>query len=123
VLVVDDDPDGRDVIREILRTRGAEVLALGSAEEALSVLARRVPDVLVSDIGLGGIDGLRLMQRVRALPGPVGAVPAIALTAYTRAEDRARAFGAGYQIHITKPIEPTELRAAVARLTSQSRGD
>ena len=122
VLVVDDDPDGRDVIREILRTRGAEVLALGSAEEALSVLARLVPDVLVSDIGLGGIDGLGLMQRVRALPGPVGAVPAIALTAYSRPEDRARAFGAGFQIHITKPIEPTELQAAVAKLTSQSRG-
>ena len=122
VLVVDDDPDGRDVIGEILRTRGAQVLALGSAEEALSVLARLVPDVLVSDIGLGGIDGLGLMQRVRALPGPVGAVPAIALTAYARPEDRARAFGAGYQIHITKPIEPTELRAAVAKLTSQSRG-
>ena len=121
VLVVDDDPDGRDVIGEILRTKGADVLALGSAEEALSVLARRVPDVLVSDIGLGGIDGLGLMRRVRALPGPVSAVPAIALTAYARPEDRVRAFGAGYQIHITKPIEPTELQAAVARLTSQAR--
>jgi CheY-like chemotaxis protein/two-component sensor histidine kinase len=121
VLVVDDDPDGRDVIGEILRTKGADVLALGSAEEALSVLARRVPDVLVSDIGLGGIDGLGLLRRVRALPGPVSAVPAIALTAYARPEDRVRAFGAGFQIHITKPIEPTELQAAVARLTSQSR--
>lgn len=72
----------------------------------------------MSDIGLGGIDGFGLMRRIRALAPPHGTVPAVALTAYARAEDRATALAAGYQVHLTKPIEPMELRAAVAALAS-----
>jgi len=121
VLVVEDDPDSREIIHEILRSQGADVRTVGSAEEALEALAQSKPDVLVSDIGLGGIDGFGLMRRVRALRSPVAEIPAIALTAYARAEDRASALAAGYQVHIKKPLEPTELRVAVARLAEEGR--
>src|SRR5437667_409518 len=82
-----------------------------TGEAALELLTRDVPTVIVSDIGLAGIDGFSLMRRIRALRSRARDVPAIALTAYARAEDRATALGAGYQLYLTKPVEPTELRA------------
>jgi CheY-like chemotaxis protein len=97
------------------------VRAAASGQEALDALATSVPDVLISDIGLGDIDGFALLRRVRALEGPARGVPAIALTAYARAEDRASALAVGYQLHLTKPIEPRELQAAVANLVEDSR--
>ena len=121
VLLVEDDADSREIIREILHTQGADVWPVDSGEAALELLTRDVPTVIVSDIGLAGIDGFSLMRRIRALRSRARDVPAIALTAYARAEDRASALGAGYQLYLTKPVEPTELRAAIARLTQLSR--
>jgi len=121
VLLVEDDPDSREIIREILHTQGADVWPVDSGEAALEVLTREAPTVIVSDIGLAGIDGFSLMRRIRALRSRARDVPAIALTAYARAEDRATALGAGYQLYLTKPVEPTELRAAIARLTQIAR--
>jgi PAS domain S-box-containing protein len=121
VLVIEDDPDTREIIGEILRERGGDVRTADSAEAALARLADEAPDVIVSDIGMARLDGFGLMRRVRALPAPVGRVPAIALTAYARLEDRASALAAGYQVHLTKPVEPSELRAAVGWLAKGRR--
>jgi PAS domain S-box-containing protein len=121
VLLVEDDADSREIIREMLHTQGADVWAVDSGEAALEVLTRDVPTIIVSDIGLAGLDGFSLMRRIRAMSSRAREVPAIALTAYARAEDRATALGAGYQLYLTKPVEALELRAAIARLTQLSR--
>jgi CheY-like chemotaxis protein len=120
-LIVDDEPDTRDVLVAILEQRGAEVIASATADDALMRLCEAsngsIPDVLVSDIGLPGEDGLGLISRVRALrPEQGGRIPAVALTAYARAEDRARVLAAGYQRHVTKPVEPSVLAIMVASL-------
>jgi PAS domain S-box-containing protein len=121
VLVVDDDPDTLEALRHILEQSGARVAVAASAEEALDAVRRAPPDVLLSDIGLPGEDGLSLIRRVRGLgPGGGGAVPAAALTAYTQAEDRARAIGAGYQVFLSKPVDPAELTAVLARLAGRA---
>jgi CheY-like chemotaxis protein len=121
VLVVDDEPDARALLAALLGRRGARVVTASSAAEALPAVAALRPDVLVSDIGMGGEDGYELIRRVRALPaGEGGRTPALALTAYARAEDRARALAAGFQAHLAKPIEPAELAAAVASLAGRS---
>ncbi|APR85983.1 Chemotaxis protein methyltransferase CheR [Minicystis rosea] len=114
VLVLDDEQDTRDLVMRLLEENEAEVQAATSAEEALSLLRAQVPDVIVSDIGMPGMDGYALMRRVRSEGSNARHVPAIALTAFARAEDRARALAAGYQAHLTKPIEPAELVATVA---------
>jgi signal transduction histidine kinase len=115
VLVVDDEEDSRDVVCAILEQDGAAVLTAGSADEAMTVMARTVPDALVSDIAMPDEDGYVLVQRVRRLPASRGgAVPAIALTAYARAPDRDRAIAAGFQHHLSKPVDPAELVAIVA---------
>ncbi|MDQ3685758.1 MAG: PAS domain S-box protein, partial [Acidobacteriota bacterium] len=117
VLVVDDDADTRELLKAVLGSRGVEVSAAGSAQEALELIERLRPAVLVSDIGMPGEDGYDLIRKVRALPAERGGrTPAVALTAYASAEDRARAFLAGYQVHIPKPIEPSELMGVVASL-------
>jgi signal transduction histidine kinase/DNA-binding response OmpR family regulator len=121
VMIVDDEPDARDVIAAMLEHCGAEVIAACSTGEAIEVLAGAVngsmPDVLVSDIGMPGEDGIDLIVKVRALaPERGGKIPAIALTAYARAEDRARVLAAGFQRHIAKPVEPSTLVSAVASL-------
>jgi PAS domain S-box-containing protein len=115
VLVVEDEPDTRDFLRRLLEGHGAVVVAAGSVKEALSLSRTEQPDMLISDIGLPDVDGYELVQQIRedAADGPSG-IPAIALTAYARAEDRMRALRAGYQAHITKPVEPAELLAAIA---------
>jgi PAS domain S-box-containing protein len=123
VLVVDDDPDGRDLIARILRECAADVALADSATEALKMFAEFKPDVLVSDIGMPGVDGYELMRRVRGLgPQNRGTIPAAALTALARPEDRTRALLAGFQTHIAKPVDAVELIAAVAALSGRTAG-
>ena len=110
VLVVDDEPETRDLVRYLLEQCEARVVTAGSAEEALEELLRERFDVLVSDIGMPDQDGYALIKRVRALPPEQnGRVSAVALTAYARAEDRTKALRAGFTMHLAKPIEPSEL--------------
>ncbi|HVF43984.1 MAG TPA: PAS domain S-box protein [Pyrinomonadaceae bacterium] len=117
ILVVDDEEDTRDLLRTVLGGYGAEVLVAATAQEALDIAARAKPDVLVSDIGMPDVDGFELIRRVRELPAESGGgVPAIALTAYARAEDRLRVLRSGYQMHIPKPVEMAELLAVIASL-------
>ena len=117
VLVVDDDTDARQMISAVLRRSGAEVRACCSAGEALTALPQWRPDVLMSDIGMPYEDGYELIHKVRALTDEHGGrVPAAALTAYAREEDRKRAIAEGYQMHVAKPASSAELVAAVATL-------
>jgi PAS domain S-box-containing protein len=117
ILVVDDDPDARDLVRRLLSAARAEVTTAGSAREALSALERDNPTLLISDIGMPGQDGYDLIRSVRARgPDGGGRIPAIALTAFARAQDRDRALAAGYQAHLTKPIDPHELVSACRTL-------
>ena len=115
VFIVEDEPDTREFLDRFLTASGAEVLAAGTATEALAKLQECEADILVSDIGLPDMDGYELMQRVRRLKvDNYAAIPAIALTAYARSEDRTRAFRAGFQAHLAKPVEPAELLATIA---------
>lgn len=117
-LVVDDEADARDLVRRVLEQAGASVFTAPSSPEGLEVLVRERPDVLISDIGLPGEDGYRLLQRIRALTPEEGSMtPAVALTAFARAEDRRRALLSGFQMHVTKPVDPSELIAVVASVT------
>jgi len=117
VLVVDDDDDARDLVGFILRRCGAEPILAGSADEAMELFERSRPAVVLSDVGMPGEDGYAFIRRVRARsPAAGGQVPAAVLTAYARAEDRRKALNAGYQVHVTKPVEPAELVTIVASL-------
>jgi PAS domain S-box-containing protein len=110
ILVVDDDPDARELMRRILAETGASILAAGSAPEALKLVRESRPELLISDIGMPGEDGYELIRKIRSLPPELGArTPAVALTAFARSEDRQRALRAGYQMHVAKPVEPSEL--------------
>jgi len=118
ILVVEDDPDTLDMLRFILDNRGAEVTTAGSAKEALEAVDRSQPDVLVSDVAMPDQDGFELIGRLRSRgPERGGNIPAAALTAYTREEDRLRALSAGFQSYVRKPVDPEELVAVVAGLT------
>ncbi len=120
VLVVDDEADTREMLKAGLGHCGAEVTAAASAAEALTEIVKSPPDVLISDMGMPDEDGYALIRKVRGLPGGQGGnVPAIALTAYARTEDRLQALRAGYQMHVTKPVELTELAAVVASLAKR----
>src|SRR5262249_28402995 len=113
-LVIDDEPDARELRRVVLSASGAEVAAAGGAREALEILSRIRPHVVVSDLGMPEIDGFALIRQVRARPAHEGGrVPAVALTAHARAEDRNQSAAAGFQMHATKPINPDELVAIV----------
>ena len=117
VLVVDDEADARELLRVVIGQCGAEVRTAGSAQEALEAIENERPDLLISDIGMPGEDGYDLIRRVRAFPAERGGnVPAIALTAYARTEDRMRALRAGYQMHVPKPVDLAELIIVVASL-------
>jgi CheY-like chemotaxis protein/two-component sensor histidine kinase len=122
VLIIEDEPDARDLIRRVLERAGATVECAGSADEGLDSITTFQPMVLISDIGMPGKDGYAFIREVRArTPDQGGRTPAIALTAFARAEDRTRALMAGYQTHIAKPISPDELIASVASLVGLTR--
>jgi CheY-like chemotaxis protein len=115
VLVVDDDRDARELIKRILNDCGATVRIAGSAREALALIHEAQPRLLISDLGMPEVDGFELLAWVRRLPREWGGLlPAIALTAFARSEDRLRALEAGFSAHISKPVEPSELIATVA---------
>jgi signal transduction histidine kinase/ActR/RegA family two-component response regulator len=121
LLIVDDERDTRDLLRAVLERCGSEVITAASAAEALEAFQQSRPDVLISDIGMPEEDGYLLIGKVRALEAGLGKrVPAIALTAYARVEDRVRALTAGFHIHMPKPIEPVELVAVVASLAGRT---
>jgi CheY-like chemotaxis protein len=118
--VVDDEPDARLLISRILRTCNATVVTAGTMDEALQRVQQHPPDVLISDLGMPDRDGYELLQAVRALPPERGGrVPAAALSAFARSEDRRRAMMAGFQTHVAKPVEPDELLAVVASLAGR----
>jgi len=117
VLVVDDDADARTLLSLLLRAAGAEVTAAHDVSSALAALAERRPHVVLSDIGMPGEDGYALARRLRALPDPVlRRVPAIAITGLARTQDRVELLRAGFQAHLCKPVEPSEVVALVASL-------
>jgi CheY-like chemotaxis protein len=119
VLVVDDDPDGLTLAGAILRSAGAEARTCPSAAEGLQALQEWLPHVLISDIEMPDEDGYAFVRKVRALKGPRGRTPALALTAYGRVEDRLRALVAGFNMHVPKPVEPAELATVVASLAGR----
>jgi signal transduction histidine kinase/DNA-binding response OmpR family regulator len=121
VLLIDDEKDARELVREILRRSQAEVSDAASVREAMECLAAGLPDVLVCDLAMPGEDGYSFIRTLRQLPPDHGGkTPAIALTAYARDEDRIRALTAGFQIHLTKPVEARQLLDAIAHLTRAS---
>ncbi len=119
--IVDDDPDTASLLAEVVAGSGAEARTAGSAAEALDVLGRWRVDLLLSDIGMPGEDGYSLIQKVRQRESAQGAkaVPAIAITAYARAEDRRTALAAGFDMHVAKPLDPEELLATVAEVAGR----
>jgi CheY-like chemotaxis protein len=124
VLVVDDEPDARALIKRVLSQCDAEVMTAESARSGLEALRTEKPDVIVSDIGMPETDGYQFMQEVRKLPAAQGGkTPAVALTAFARSEDRTRALMAGYQVHLSKPIEPQELLVTVGSVLGRTGVD
>ena len=122
VLVVEDDLDNLEIVRRLLDQHQAEVLVASSAAEALQIVAAERLDVLVSDIGLPGMDGYELMRRVRQLDAPTGGrIVAVALTAHARPDDRTRALRAGFQAHLAKPVQTGELLATIVSLVELAR--
>ncbi|MBC7796049.1 MAG: response regulator, partial [Pyrinomonadaceae bacterium] len=121
IVVVDDEPDARELLSSLLTVYGAEVTTCGSVSEALDTVPNVKPNLLISDIGMPRQDGYLLIKKLRELePENGGQIPAIALTAYTRVEDRVRALSQGFQLFVAKPVEPSELVAAVRSLTNLS---
>ena len=115
VLVVEDEPDAAEFVTNLLALHGADVVTAASAREALEAVVHARPDILISDIGLPEMDGYQLMEQIRKMNvTDGGGIPAVALTAFARSEDRTRALRAGYQTHLAKPVESTELVATVA---------
>jgi PAS domain S-box-containing protein len=109
VLVVEDDQDTRDLARRLLEAHRAEVFVAATAPEALEMILAVLPDILVSDIGLPDVDGYELIRRIRQMDGAIANIPAIALTAFARIQDRTQALRAGFNAHVAKPVEPAEL--------------
>jgi CheY-like chemotaxis protein len=123
VLVVEDDRDTAELFERFLGDAGASVALVHSVDAALDTLPRFAPHVLVSDIGMPDVDGYEFLRRVRNLdPSQGGAIPAVAVTAFARAEDRTRAILAGYQAHLAKPVDAPELIATVRMLSGLTLG-
>ena len=121
MLAVDDDADARDLVVFLLENCGASVTAVSNAADALAVLTESVPDLLLSDIGMPDTDGYLLLQQVRALPKEQGGlVPAIALTAYAGEIDYQQALAAGFQRHLSKPLDPQKLVQAILGVLDRS---
>jgi CheY-like chemotaxis protein len=120
ILVVDDEESSREIIKVVLEDHGAAVLTAGSAEEALTLLKKERPHLIVSDIGMPEEDGYTLIRKIRKLPpGEGGDTPAVALTALARSEDRRLALLAGFQTHVVKPVETADLVTVVASLAGR----
>jgi CheY-like chemotaxis protein len=123
VLVVDDEPDARELVAYVLETCGMHVQAAGAVSEALAKLEGFTPNVIVSDIGMPNQDGYMLIRAIRALSDPAQKdIPAIALTAFALDEDRTRALAAGFTLHMAKPVEPSLLVSAVVALAGSAGG-
>jgi PAS domain S-box-containing protein len=121
ILVVDDEPDMRDYVAVVLQQAGADVTLVASASEALALLLKTNPDLLISDIGMPDVDGYMLLRQVRQLPPEQGGrVPAIALTAYAAEYDQQHAIAVGFDMHLPKPIEPDQLSKAIAKLLNRA---
>ena len=120
VLVADDDLNARELLVAVLEAAGAEVRAAASSEDTLMLLETWSPDVLLSDIEMPGEDGYTLMRKVRTLAGERGRIAAVAVTAHARQEDRAKAFDAGFEWHLAKPIDPAELVSVIVSLVPKS---
>jgi CheY-like chemotaxis protein len=116
ILVVDDELDASSLIQRLLQDCNANVMTASSVDEALQLLSRASVDLLVSDIGMSVKDGFELMRCIRSLNDHNAVIPAIALTAYARIEDRVKAIQAGFQVHLAKPVGPIELIAVVESL-------
>jgi CheY-like chemotaxis protein len=116
VLAVDDELDSLNLLRSVLEAAGAIVTTTTSGVDALEKIREEPVDVLVSDIGMPGMDGLEFIRAVRRLDEPRRSIPAAALTAYARSQDRITALASGYQMHMVKPIDPLELVVAVSTL-------
>ena len=122
ILVVDDEPDTRQLLQTGLGQCGGEITVVSSAAEALEAIVADPPAVIISDIGMPTVDGYDFIRRLRALPAASGGkVPAIALTAYARIEDRLKALRSGYQMHVPKPVELTELVTVISSLIERGR--
>jgi CheY-like chemotaxis protein len=127
VLIVEDEPDARELLERLLQERGATTTALDNAADALAAFEAAPPDVVVSDIGMPGEDGYEFIRKLRALElaasergGQSRTTPAAALTAFARSEDRRRALLAGFQTHIAKPVDPLELVVVIASLAGRT---
>ena len=121
VVVVDDDPTAVELIKEVLVQAGGEVIECRTTDEALRAITQHRPDALVSDIEMPGQDGYSLVRKLRALgPEQGGKIPAVALTAFGRSEDRIRSLRAGFNTHLTKPVNPAELTAIVASMIGRA---
>jgi signal transduction histidine kinase/ActR/RegA family two-component response regulator len=124
VLLIEDQSDVRTAVAQLLERHGADVLALESGAQLEAALTSHQPHVLVSDIGMPGEDGYALMRRLRGLPAAKGGrIPAIALTAHARGEDRGRAIASGFQAHLAKPVDPIQLLATIRRLGAPAAVD
>jgi CheY-like chemotaxis protein len=122
ILLVEDDRDAREVVKLILEQCGATATVAASAADGLRALEQDRLDVLVSDIEMAGEDGFSLIGKVRAMSDARSDIPAIALTAHARAEDRLRALAAGYDAHVAKPVEIVELAAVIASVVRRHKG-
>jgi CheY-like chemotaxis protein len=119
-LAVDDDPDAVRLVAELLEAAGARVTTATSADEAIRTLETELPHAIVTDLGMPRVDGFRLLEQILSHRNPlVRQIPAAALTAYARSEDRVKALRAGFHIHLSKPVDPAELVAAVAALAKR----
>jgi CheY-like chemotaxis protein len=120
VMIVDDEAEARELLSAILTDRGADVRTCASAAEALQELREWRPSVMVSDIGMPDEDGYTLIRKLRMLESEIGGnLPAVALTAYARSEDRTAVLAAGFQMHLPKPVEPLELIMVIASLADR----
>jgi CheY-like chemotaxis protein len=122
VLAVDDEPDSLELLRTVLEGAGATVSTSRSGPEALDAIRHKVLDVLIADVGMPGMDGLQLIRQVRQMQEPTRSIPAAALTAYARSQDRITSLASGFHMHLVKPIDPLELVVAVATLAPRRLG-
>jgi CheY-like chemotaxis protein len=122
VLAVDDELDSLNLLREVLQGAGAIVTTCASGPAALDAVREQPYDLLVVDIGMPGMDGLQFIRALRQMEAPLRNIPAAALTAYARSQDRVTSLASGFQMHLVKPIDPLELLVAVSALTPRRIG-